>query len=36
MLTASQKDVMFQWLEKERFELFKKLVSLFNHFTVLP
>lgn len=26
VLTASQKDVMFHWLEKERYELFKKLV----------
>ena len=27
VLTPTQKDVMFQWLEKERYELFKKLVS---------
>lgn len=28
MLTVSQKDVMFQWLEKERYGLFKKLVLI--------
>ena len=26
VLTEGQKDVMFQWLEKERYELFNKLV----------
>lgn len=38
VLTRSQKDVMFQWLEKERYELFKKLVvisiTFIQHLTI--